>query len=328
MKKMILLIFQERKRVKIKQILQKITFLNEPYTRWKWRERKVSWGAENPDKIFFVVRRATSKVGLFSLVMTNMGLVRYALEQGYIPVIDMQSNQNTYLEDSQVGKVNAWEFYFEQPCGYSLEDIQRSKNIILSDGIITDRNIFPTYKTVKDENQLLDWKAFFKKYLRVKTDILEEMEDLKKKLFAGKKTLGVLCRGTDYTEQHPKNHPIQPEVTELISKVKRTMQEQNCECIYLATEDEAAYQQFEKSFGSMLRVTEAKRCKNVGNVNINDISYERDHDRYLKGREYLMNILLLAECDCLVAGSAGGTNAALLLNQKYDYKYVFDLGVY
>ena len=314
--------------MKIKQILQKITFLNEPYTRWKWRERKVSWGAENPDKIFFVVRRATSKVGLFSLVMTNMGLVRYALEQGYIPVIDMQSNQNTYLEDSQVGKVNAWEFYFEQPCGYSLEDIQRSKNIILSDGIITDKNIFPTYKTVKDENQLSDWKAFFKKYLRVKTDILEEMEDLKKKLFAGKKTLGVLCRGTDYTEQHPKNHPIQPEVTELISKVKRTMQEQNCECIYLATEDEAAYQKFEKSFGSMLRVTEAKRCKNVGNVNINDISYERDHDRYLKGREYLINILLLAECDCLVAGSAGGTNAALLLNQKYDYKYVFDLGVY
>lgn len=325
---MILLILREKKRVKVKRILQKIKFLNEPYTRWKWRERRVTWGTENPDKTFFVVRRATSKVGLFSLVMTNMGLVRYALKQGYIPVIDMQSNQNTYLEDSQVGHVNAWEFYFEQPCGYSLKDIQRSKNIILSDGMITDRNIFPTYQIVKDENQLLDWKNFFQRYFCIKADILREIEALKKDMFLGKKTLGVLCRGTDYTEQHPKNHPIQPEVLELIKKVKETMEEWDCEYIYLATEDEGAYRQFKKEFGDNLRVTEAKRCEKVGDVNINDISYKRDHDRYLKGKEYLINILLLSECDCLVAGNAGGTVAALLLNQKYDYKFIFDLGIY
>ena len=73
------------------------------------------------------------------------------------------------------------------------------KNLILSDGMITDRNIFPTYQIVKDENQLLDWKNFFQRYFCIKADILREIEALKKDMFLGKKTLGVLCRGTDYT---------------------------------------------------------------------------------------------------------------------------------
>ena len=110
----------------VKEKLKGITILNRLYVSWKWRERRVSHGKENPDKIFFVIRRARCKAGLFSLVMTNMGLVKYALDKGYIPVIDMQSERNTYLEEEQVGRENAWEFYFEQPCGYSLKDIERN----------------------------------------------------------------------------------------------------------------------------------------------------------------------------------------------------------
>ena len=52
------------------------------------------------------------------------------------------------------------------------------------------------------------------------------------------------------------------------------------------------------------------------------------NDKYLKGREYLINILLLAKCNCLVAGSVGGTYGALLLSEGYEYQFVFDLGFY
>ena len=38
--------------------------------------------------------------------------------------------------------------------------------------------------------------------------------------------------------------------------------------------------------------------------------------------------MLLARCDCLVAGSVGGTYGALLMSKGYDYEYVYDLGVY
>ena len=38
-------------------------------------------------RIFFIIRRAKCKVGLFSLVMTNMGLVKYALD--ILPDLDL-----------------------------------------------------------------------------------------------------------------------------------------------------------------------------------------------------------------------------------------------
>lgn len=54
-----------------------------------------------------------------------------------------------------------------------------------------------------------------------------------------------------------------------------------------------------------LRLQEQRDVKNIGNRNINEVSFGRKNDKYLRGREYLINILLLSECDCLVAGWCG-----------------------
>lgn len=314
--------------MKIKQALQKIKFLNEPYTKWKWREKKVSWGGGNPDKIFFVVRRATSKVGLFSYVMTNMGLVRYALEQGYIPVIDMQSNSNTYLEESQVGKENAWEFYFEQPCGYSMDDIRKSKNIILSNGMINEKNVYPKSEVAWDEQKYVEWKVFFSRYFHVRKDIIDEANRLYDELFKDKKVIGVLARGTDYMNNRPKKHPVQPDVKVVISDVKRMLEDKKGDCVYLATEDEVIYKEFKKEFGDILQVSGAKRCENTGTRNINDVYDQSGQDKYMRGKEYLINILLLSRCNSLVAGNVGGTLGAILLTNGYEYQKIYNMGVY
>ena len=298
------------------------------YVRYKWREKKISPGKYNPDITFFVVRRATCKVGLFSHVMTNMGLVRQALELGYIPVIDMQGNENSYLEKDEIGKKNAWEFYFEQPCGYTLEDVRNSKNVILSSGLITEKNIYPGREITLDKELCQEWRAFFHKYLKVRPEIRKEAETLHHTLFGGKKVLGILCRGTDYKNNKPVNHPVQPEAAQVIRKARKIIKLHNCEWIYLATEDEEIYEKFKAEFGERLKVTDARRCRNTGNANINDIIFEGKHDRYRKGKEYLINILLLSMCDCLVAGSVGGTYGALLMSDGYEYEYVFDLGLY
>nr|WP_308624384.1 hypothetical protein [uncultured Eisenbergiella sp.] len=312
----------------IKKVLKHIPFVDDVYIKYKWREQKVSFGKENPDKTFFVVRRATCKVGLFSYVMTNMGLVKRAVDRGYIPVIDMQGNANTYLEDEEVGRKNAWEFYFEQPCGYTLEDISKSKNVILSSGLIREGDWHPGSYVVGNPEKCKEWRAFFNRYLIVNSKISQETDAMYKEMFGLGRTLGVLCRGTDYINNRPKNHPIQPEPEEVIQKAEAVMREYKCEWIYLATEDEAIYKRFQEAFGDKLKVTGAKRCADTGNKNINDIVYQRKHDRYIKGKEYLINILLLAKCDCLVAGSVGGTYGALLMSKGYEYQYVYDLGRY
>ena len=99
----------------------------------------------------------------------------------------------------------------------------------------------------------------------------------------------------------------------VIDKVNEVLEKQKCEYIYLATEDYDIHSAFEKQYGSRLRSMKTRRYHNTGNENINDISARGEKNRYLLGKDYLITILLLADCDCLVAGSAGGTYGALLM---------------
>lgn len=312
----------------LKQQIQKVSFINEPYTKWKWRERKVSYGNENPEKTFFVIRRASCKVGLFSSVMTNMGLVDYAVKKGYIPVIDMQNASNTYLEPEQVGKMNAWDFYFNQPMGYGLEDIAASKNIILSNGLITKKNDYPDMRIVDDEKLLLRWREVFGKYFSINDALLEEFRTEKQKLFGENRVLGVLARGTDYINLKPKNHPIQPTAIQIVGKAAEVMEQYQCTYIFLATEDQSIFHTVKEQFGDKLLAMETTRYTTSGSQNINDMCSGREADRYLKGKEYLLSVWLLSQCNCLVAGNVGGTHGALLMSPGYEYSYVFDLGLY
>lgn len=310
----------------IKRIFQKITPLDRVYTSWKWREKKVSYGEAYPEKTFFVIRRAYCKVGLFSHVMTNMGLVDYAVSKGYIPIIDMQNGRNTYLEEDKVGKENAWEYYFRQPCGYGLEDIAHAKNVILSSGLITSANRYPDFRIVQDQGQLDYWRRVFQKWFRITDEIQEELQKRKDRLFSDRKVLGILARGTDYKASRPKGHPIQPTIQQIIAKAKEMLQTYSCEMIYLATEDADIYEALKSVFGEQLKASDQKRYRTGANQNINDL--REDGSRYRSGREYLLSMMLLAQCNCLLAGNVGGTHGVLLMTNGFEGQYIFDLGMY
>lgn len=310
----------------IKRIFQKITPLDRVYTSWKWREKKVSYGEAYPEKTFFVIRRAYCKVGLFSHVMTNMGLVDHAVSKGYIPVIDMQNGRNTYLEEDKVGKENAWEYYFRQPCGYGLEDIAHAKNVILSSGLITSANRYPDFRIVQDQGQLDYWRRVFQKWFRITDEIQEELQKRKDRLFSDRKVLGILARGTDYKASRPKGHPIQPTIQQIIAKAKEMLQTYSCEMIYLATEDADIYEALKSVFGEQLKASDQKRYRTGANQNINDL--REDGSRYRSGREYLLSMMLLAQCNCLLAGNVGGTHGVLLMTNGFEGQYIFDLGMY
>lgn len=310
----------------IKQKLQSITVLNDLYTRWKWRQRKVSYGSEYPDLTFFVIRRAYCKVGLFSYVMTGMGLVDYAVKMGYIPVIDLQNGRNTYLDDAKIGKENAWEYYFKQPCGYSLKDIDKAQNVILSSGLITEENDYPDFRITENEELFTRWHEVFQKYFHVSDEIMEEFQELRQRYLGKQKVLGILARGTDYVASKPKGHPVQPSVEQMIQKAEEVMEAYSCEKIYLATEDADIYAGLKAHFGELLVAPDTDRYTTGEDQNINDL--RANQDKFVKGKEYLLSMMLLAECSCLVAGNVGGTHGALLMSKGYEYRYIFNLGNY
>lgn len=302
-----------------------ITWIYRCLNRWRWRERVVHYGNEHSDQTFYVIRRHASRAGLFSFAMTNLASVVEAVEHDYIPVIDMQNSINPMISAEEVGKVNGWELFYEQPCGYSLEDIQNARNVIL--GSINPPENYPEYEMLEHPEEILKWREQYHKYIHVRPEIREAADRYICEALQNKRTLGVLYRGTDYVMTKPHDHPIQPKVSAVIARCRKVMQEYHCDQIYLCTEDADALHQMEMAFPGQLRYYQQHHYSLAVGENINDVG-NAHQTPYARNAEYLTSIEILARCNCLVAGAAGGTYGALLMTDGYDYEYVYQLGRY
>ena len=162
----------------------------------QYREKKKSFGELNPDKTFYIIRNKNHGIGLMAYYMSIIGDIYYAEKKGWIPVIDMKNYENPYLESSLVGKENAWEYYFKQPCTYSLDEAYKSKNVVLSYGF-TSRTGSPMslYQSILDDPEYIEIaqnKMLFSDEMRKTIEIEYE------KLFPKEgKVLGISSRGTD-----------------------------------------------------------------------------------------------------------------------------------
>lgn len=301
----------------------------EKRERRYWEEHSVKYGKENPDKIFYVIRRRDLYCGLFSLLITNLARINEAIKKGYIPVIDMQNDFNIYLEKEKIGRENSWEYFFKQPAGYSLQDISKSKNVIIGAGTVPE--MFP-YLDVNfllgKAGELEYWRGLAQKYIVLSDKAHEIIDSEYKRLFGGgEKILGVKCRGTDYTKDKPKNHPVQPSSSQILEKAKEIFRERNCTKVFLATEDVDYYRVFSEYFGDRLIVNKTDYMNYRGGSTGKE-EYEQGNGSLNAGMEYLTTTILLSRCDCLCAGCVSATVGALLLTKGYEYTYLFDLGIY
>ncbi len=295
-----------------------------------WSEHMEHWGEQNQDKTFFIVRRESTYSGLLSLLMTHLVRIDEAVKRGCIPVVDMQNNFNVYLPEELIGKENAWEYYFEQPMNYGLQDIKKSRNILLGSGKVPET--FP-YNDVKfasgEDGRIRYWQEIAQKYIRLNEKTENYIKELEAQLFSpGDKILGVKCRGTDYLRAKPEGHPRQPEIDQMIQKAQEVMVQQGCNKIFLATEDGTVYDKFSAHFKDAV-VTNKKEYVHYEKGPIGKVVYSDDKkEKYLEGLEYLSQIIILSRCDCLVAGLTSGTIGAMLFTKGYQYSYIFDLGHY
>lgn len=300
--------------------------MNVNKEKLKWREyRRPSLGRLNPDKNIYVIRRNASTVGLFSYFITTVGGIAYAEKNGMTPVVDMKNYPNTYLLPEEVGKKNAWELFFMQPGGISLEDALKSKSVVIGRGEPTYPFPYGRSTFFKNENGILDyWRQICKKYIVLNNDVIQQVEK-EKEIFKGKKVLGVMCRGTDYTSMKPKSHPIQPTVQMVIKKVDRVIEDKNFDAIYLVTEDQKIVEAFQGIYNEKLILSKQQTIDYKDKVYV--CEYFK-HNPARQGMDYLTAMLLLKECDGLVTGITSGSIGIMCLADKFEYLYVFDLGVY
>ncbi len=106
---------------------------------WDKRQQDRSFGPLNPSVRFYVIRPSGTDEGLLSLYLGTLSKVHRCLDEGFVPVVDWQNYMTQYNVDFQVkGTRNAWEYYFSQPCSYSLEEVYQSRNVRLSGWVLRD----------------------------------------------------------------------------------------------------------------------------------------------------------------------------------------------
>jgi hypothetical protein len=298
-------------------------------------DKIISYGKKNKDKKFYVVGRELNKTGLFSIVTANLSHIIFALRHKFIPVIDMRNYHNIYLKDGALFKENSWEYYFEQPLGYSMEDIKSSKCIHLAQSYRSpDYNDIVRNEILNENNNKLFFffKEQFRKYIIFNEYTLRYLDEDYANIISDKEdVLGVLCRGTDYLLSKPHGHPIQPEPLQVLKKARETLEAYKCAYIYLSTEDQKIYELFKSNFGNILLTNNQYRYNSdeiKGGQWLADVKSERADNNYHLGFEYLSSLHILSKCKCFIGGLNTGTLGAFFMTKGFDYHYVWNLGKY
>lgn len=273
-------------------------------------------GEKFPDKNFLIICLGNYIPGLGTIWRQVINIVSYAKQNDYIPVVDMKTYQNQYLEEGEIGSVNAWEKFFVQPYNYTLEDIAEAKNI---SKVYTEIKWEPIYK-----NKTRTWLPQMKYSLS---------EKIKKYLVTieHKRVLGVLYRGTDYSQQKPFRHCIQPSLETMINMTKKKMVEWGgFDLVFLCTEVQQACNRFEEEFGShVIYYPQLRFDAEVSIERLALYSFGIKDERTKRGEDYWIALNILSSCNSIIAGQCGGTAVALTLNNnQYENIYLFELGRY
>ena len=117
---------------------------------------------------FAILTAKCSICGLFSFYIYYLGCVNKYILEGYVPVIDMKSYPNIYNNFTTNEKKNPWEYLFEQPFGYTLDEVlKNAKNKEYFDCI--QNKYRPSETTIYYNKVLIDfWHDVSKKYLPIK----------------------------------------------------------------------------------------------------------------------------------------------------------------
>lgn len=312
-------------------VKKRLPFVVDVINNIRFRERRVSYGSDNADKIFYVIGQTDYTGGLWWQVNKVIMHIGYAEEKGYIPVVDLLNNKTQYSESDNE---NVWEKFFLQPAGYSMADIHSSKNII-----INKIAAWPQKKYMMGQNEFYDcpdrieyFRNLFHKYIHFNDHTNDILESRRNSIIPREaRVVGVLCRGTDYVVKKPKGHPIQPNAKDVIVEVKNIMQNFNCNYVFLATEDQDIYDEFKASFSdSLLAIEQTRISKNDINKDmfLSRKLMENHLDTYSIGVDYMTATYILSKCDCFISGRTGGCKGVLLMTKGFEYCKIYNLGLY
>jgi hypothetical protein len=167
----------------------------------------------------------------------------------------------------------------------------------------------------------------------LRRSFLEEMDQYRDAVFAKRRMLGVLIRGTDYVINSMPANLRQADVEMMIPMIREWMQKYGYERIFLATEDKDILNRVRTAFpGKVLAVAQERYSisdfHGARFISELDQKEQEDADEVLEDTtvNYFYALYLLSCCDgFLCSGNCNGDNVVKSLNQnKFQHYYKFD----
>lgn len=63
-------------------------------------------------------------------------------------------------------------------------------------------------------------------------------------------------------------------------------------------------------------------------TNISRLHTDRENDYFLCGKEYITQLAILSKCNSFIAASCSGTVGVMMMTEKFENTYFFNLGRY
>lgn len=165
-----------------------------------------------------------------------------------------------------------------------------------------------------------------------------DMDEYYDSLFAGKKTLGILIRGTDYISTGLKGERLMATVPQMLPTIQEWMEEDGYDRIFLATEDKDILKQMRDEFGKKVIVIAQER-HSVSEFKPGQVISEFEKeifspDEYDERVEdttinYFYALYLLSRCDSFMcSGQCNGWDVVNDFNGgQFQRCYKFRVGV-
>lgn len=273
-----------------------------------------------------LVQRRDMLSGMGSYLFTNLNSIVKCLLNNKIPIIDMRKS---HFENVK-GMENGWEAFFEQPFGIGLDSIDMNQDLPVCRIESVQEMVFMDEFLYNKELQAF-WHKVYMKYMRFVPEVEQYINKEHQSYFENidiNKVCGVLCRGTDYKNLKPYAHPVQPDVEEIIEKVKEVMEYYRCEYIFLATEDKGIYNRFCEEFEGKLLVTKTHMLQYEEAKHLAKVQEEEKIDFFQNNLDYLSALYQLSTLKYFIGGNTSGTLGVYFMSAGFEYSYVWNKGRY
>lgn len=281
-------------------------------------------GLKNQDKAIYVITENGDGWGYFAEFRAMLCKLLYADRMGFYPYI-YWGNSFLYADEKKQNETsNAFEYFFRQLNGITLEEVKESYMVAYSksaEAVMIEQEFRKDESYSISDELLKKLGNIYNKYIDLNLEVEQKLKGEYCELLGKGKILGVHFRGTDYKKSYD-IHPVFVQVQDEIDVVSELFEKGGYDKIFLATDESVAVEEFERKFGEDKVFYYQDTFRGKTDVSVAFSKSEREFHKYKLGYEVIRDMWTLAQCDGLVSGLSQVSSCARIFKESQGKQYI------